>query len=148
MKILVLEDNAGRREMMRACLGDRFPQYEHVFFDSAREMIESFTDDLSDLLAISLDHDLEMKLGNGTMVDPGSGRDVVDRLIQQQPVCPVVIATTNSAAGDGMEFALREAGWQTSRIYPWGDLEWISTQWIRAVRDAIVASVHLRKSPV
>jgi hypothetical protein len=51
----------------------------------------------------------------------------------------VVIHSTNSAAATGMEMVLQEAQWQTRRVVPFGDLEWIPTQWFRAVRRAIVA---------
>jgi CheY-like chemotaxis protein len=143
MKILILEDNVDRQAAMQACLRDRFYQYEHVFFDDTKKMLAHLEADLSDSLIISLDHDLEIRSKrNGKAVDPGSGRDIANFLDDKAPTCPVIIATTNSAAGDAMEFALREAHWQTHRVHPWGDLEWITTQWFRTLRDAIVGSAR------
>ena len=145
MKILILEDNEDRRAAMLSCLRDRFPQYEHVFFNNAREMLACLESDLADAILVSLDHDLELPAKrNGKTVDPGTGREVADFLAQRTPSCPIIIATTNSAAGDGMEFALRDARWQTHRVHPWGDLEWISTEWFRAVRNAIVGAAQPR----
>lgn len=145
MKILILEDDARRRDAMRDCLGDRFFQYETLFFDNAAEMCAYLQTHLPSALVISLDHDLELKpQANGKPIDMGTGREVADFLAARTPACPVVIATTNSASGDGMEFLLREANWETHRVQPWGDLDWIPTQWFRAVRNAIVGAARSR----
>jgi len=147
MKILILEDNMDRRAAMQSCLRDRFHQYETVFFDSASEMLSHLETHLSESLVISLDHDLEISSAkNGKSVDPGTGREVADFLARRTPSCPVLIATTNSVAGDGMEFALREAHWETHRVHPWGDLEWIPSQWFRTLRNAIVGTARPRKN--
>lgn len=146
MKILILEDNQDRRSAMQACLRDRFHQYETVFFENAKEMEAFLETNLSTALIISLDHDLELLAEhNGTILDPGTGRDVADFLATQPPSCPIIIHTTNSAAGDGMEFMLREAHWETHRVHPWGDLEWIQAQWLRTLRNAVVGSARPRK---
>jgi CheY-like chemotaxis protein len=137
--IAVLEDNLERRELMRKLLADRFYQYEAAFFDDAATMIEFLNDHLSRLILVVLDHDLELKeTGDGRCLDPGCGRDVVDFLTAQPATCPVVIHSTNSAAADGMAFALEEAGWKTYRVTPFGDLEWIPSVWLRTVRQALV----------
>jgi CheY-like chemotaxis protein len=141
MKIVILEDNEDRQAAMRRCLEDRFYQFESRFFDDAAAMIAFLEKNLSDTIVISLDHDLEMRSGpKGGTADPGTGRQVADFLAQKSPVCPVIIATTNSAAALGMELTLQEAGWQTRRVLPFNDLEWIPTEWFRSVRRAIVGS--------
>jgi CheY-like chemotaxis protein len=145
LKILILEDNADRQSEMRSCLRDRFYQYDLAFFDDAKQMVTYLETNLSGALVISLDHDLDSKhQSNGKAVDPGTGRAVADFLAQHTPVCPVIIHTTNSAAGDGMEFMLREAHWETHRVHPFGDLEWIPTKWLRTLRNAVVASAKPR----
>jgi CheY-like chemotaxis protein len=137
--IAVLEDNAGRRDLMRATLKDRFHQYQAVFFDATADMIEFLDARLPHIVLIALDHDLELKeTDNGKCADPGCGRDVADFLAAQPAICPVVIHSTNSAAADAMAFALNEAGWRTYRVTPFGDLEWIPTLWLRTVRRAIL----------
>jgi hypothetical protein len=142
-KIVILEDNEDRREAMRRCLQDRFYQFEHVFFDEATPFIQYLRDHLTESIVICLDHDLELKTnGDGTSHDPGTGREIVDYLAKLQPVCPVVIHSSNEAAALGMELALQEAKWTTFRIAPFGDLEWIPTQWFRCVRRAIVGPVR------
>jgi hypothetical protein len=147
MQILILEDDKRRRSAMLDCVRDRFHQYETVFFDDARKMCAHLQAKLGDALIISLDHDLELRTGdNGKLVDMGSGREVAEFLATQSPCCPVVIATTNSAAGDAMEMSLREARWETHRVFPHGDLEWISSQWFRTLRNAIVGSARPRQT--
>jgi hypothetical protein len=142
MKIAILEDNRERQHAMARCLGDRFHQYEVRFFDAALPLIDFLGAELPNVLAIGLDHDLEMiTTPTGRLADPGTGRDVVDYLTRQPPICPVVIHTTNSGAAVGMQMALEEANWPTYRVTPFGDLEWVSKLWFRTFRDAIVASV-------
>jgi hypothetical protein len=138
-KIVILEDNEDRRATMQRCLADRFPQFEARFFEEPAPMIAYLRDHLPDAAVISLDHDLDLKPGpDGRLIDPGTGREVADFLARQTPVCPVVIHTTNSVAAVGMEMTLTESCWKTQRVVPFGDLEWIPTQWFRAVRRAIV----------
>jgi CheY-like chemotaxis protein len=146
MKIVILEDNHGRRAAMEDCLRDRFHQHEVVFFGDASMMCKFLDQDLASVLLIDLDHDLELEpTKNGPSKDPGTGREVADFLAARQPVCPVIVHTTNSAAGDGMEFLLCEAGWSVHRVHPYGDTEWIATSWFRAVRNAIVAAALPRE---
>jgi CheY-like chemotaxis protein len=139
MIIAVLEDNADRREAMRSCLEDRFHQYEIHFCDGAAEMVRLLEARLQEALVISLDHDLDSKPdGSDGWIDMGCGRDVADYLAGKTPVCPVIIHTTNSMAAVGMEMTLREADWKTMCVVPCDDLNWIPTQWFRAMRRAIV----------
>lgn len=148
MKIAILEDNAERQELMQSCLKDRFHQYEACFFDEAPAMIDFLEEHLCETIAISLDHDLEMKPGSpGTWIDPGTGRDVADFLTQKSPSCHVVIHTTNSPAAVGMEMALRESHWKTHRVIPFDDLNWIETDWFRTLRRAIFQMARPAQKP-
>jgi hypothetical protein len=148
MKIAILEDNQARREAMESCLRDRLYTYDAVFFDSAKDLRRFLQTDLSSVILLSLDHDLELQQhSNGKPIDPGTGREIADFLVMHPPSFPVIIATTNSAAGDGMEFLLRDAKWDVHRVYPHGDLEWISTVWFRTVRNAVVGMAQPVKEP-
>jgi hypothetical protein len=139
LKIAILEDNGERQAKMAECLADRFYHYEARFFKTACDAIDFLGEHLSETIVISLDHDLEITTGqNGQMIDGGTGREVADYLAKRSPVCPVVIHSTNSAAVSGMEMVLQDAHWETKRVIPWGDLEWIPTQWFRTVRQAIL----------
>jgi Cyclic-phosphate processing Receiver domain len=147
MKIVILEDNDERQAEMRRCLQDRFHQYELVFFADAAAMVDYLATRLDDTIAICLDHDLELiPDGQGRPLDPGTGRVVADFLASQSPRCPVVIHTSNSAAAVGMEMVLQEAGWKTYRVLPMNDLEWITTDWFRSVRRAIVGPTNVKSN--
>lgn len=143
-RILILEDDAERRRVMGECLLDRFPQYEVRFFVDAPSMVAWLQADAGpELVLISLDHDLEPSPEHKG-VDPGTGRDVADCLAGLRPGCPIVVHTTNTTAGDGMQSVLDEAGWTTIRIVPYDAERWIGETWFRAARNAIVGSVQRR----
>jgi CheY-like chemotaxis protein len=143
LKIVILEDNKDRQKVMADCLADRFHQYERRFFETSSEAIRFLDQHLSETIVIALDHDLELKEAQqGQLVDGGTGREVADFLASKSPVCTVLIHSTNSAAVQGMEMVLQEAHWETKRIIPWGDLEWIPSQWLRAIRQAILDSAR------
>jgi DNA-binding NarL/FixJ family response regulator len=146
MRIVILEDDAGRRAAMRECLEGAFPQIETRFFDEAAAMTEFLDNHLEETIAISLDHDLELRPGDGGgMTDPGTGRDVADHLARRPPACRVVIHSTNTTAAVGMETALRDAGWRTGRVSPYGDLEWVAERWLPCILRAILKTTKQTK---
>jgi hypothetical protein len=101
----------------------------------------------TEIIAIGLDNDLELiRNGEGRLLDPGCGREVAEYLAGRTPICPVVIHTTNSDAAVGMERVLGEAKWTTYRVTPHGDLEWIGSEWFRAIRRAIVGPTARQKT--
>ena len=143
MKIVILEDNIDRQVAMRACLADRFSTFEVVIFDSSAETIQYLREHLGETIAIALDHDLELRSdGEGGFTDFGTGREVADYLATREPVCPVIIHTSNTVAEVGMRMALQEADWRTKRIVPFDDVHWIATDWFRAMRRAIVGPLR------
>jgi hypothetical protein len=136
--IVVLDDEPERIDEMTRCLSARLPNHKPVVFDNAPDLIAWIGDQLSDVQLICLDHDLGPNRRRGDEVfDPGTGRDVADFLAKCQPVCPVVIHTTNSMAAPGMTMVLDDAGWQNIRVIPYNDLEWIGADWINAVASAL-----------
>jgi len=148
MKIVILEDNADRQAVMRACVADRFYTFDACFFDNAPETIRYLAANLADTLVVSLDNDLDMKPGpDGGMIDSGEGRQVAEFLAGHAPVCPVVIHTTNAPAAEAMLESLRGAGWKTRRVVPFDDTAWIASAWFPAVRRAIVGPVRRTRIP-
>jgi hypothetical protein len=136
--LVILEDDERRREAMAERWGERHPGHPIVCFATAAEAIRHLTLHLDDVLALSLDHDLEMIEGaNGVRFDPGSGREVADFLAPRSPKCPVVVHSTNAAAAVGMCEELRDGGWIVDRVVPYGDLAWIDEVWFPALRAAI-----------
>lgn len=142
LKIAILEDNLDRQAAMQTWLTDRFYMYEHCFFDEAETMIAWLQEFLPETLFISLDHDLELKPGGERgWYDPGTGRHVADYLAQHDPVCPLLIHSTNATAADGMFELLTERGWSVAMVRPYGDLAWVNEMWWPAVKE------QLRNSP-
>lgn len=147
MKIVILEDNLDRQALMRECIADRFYTFEARFFDEAAQMIEFLDKNLAETIVISLDNDLELKIGaDGRSVDPGEGRHVAEFLAARQPVCPVIIHTTNAIAAEAMTKMLKATGWKTRRVIPFDDMNWITTNWFAAMRRAIVGPVKRNRS--
>lgn len=139
--LVILEDNDDRRAAMERCLADRFPQYPRHYFATAAETIGHLQAHWNETLALALDHDLDfIEKPGGELVDPGSGRDVVEFLVTRPARCPVVVHSSNSIAAVGMMERLREHRWPARRVVPYDDVAWIPRDWFRAVRDAIVAS--------
>jgi hypothetical protein len=148
MKIVILEDNADRRSAMQACLADRFYTFDSHFFDEPAAMIEFLRAHLAETIAISLDNDLDMKPGaDGRLTDVGEGRRVAEFLATQEPVCPVVIHTSNGPAADAMTAALNDSGWTTRRVLPFDDTAWILDDWFPAMRRAIVGPIRRTSVP-
>ncbi|MCC7422412.1 MAG: hypothetical protein IT428_19200 [Planctomycetaceae bacterium] len=140
--VVILEDNEDRRAAMEECLSDRFAQYPRRYFATAAETIEHLRENLDNTLAIALDHDLEfIEQADGCLIDPGSGRDVVEYLVGRTASCPIVVHSSNSHAAIGMIERLREHDWSTRRVVPYDDVAWIPREWFRAMRDAIVGAV-------
>lgn len=142
LEIVILEDNLDRRIVMRECLADRLPQYPVRFFVTAGETIAYLRRHMQQVLAIALDHDLDLiPIDPRRNLDPGTGRDVVDFLATLRPMCPVLIHTTNSPAAIGMRRELDEAGWNSARVVPSNGESWIRTEWLTQFRNLIVDAV-------
>lgn len=142
LEIIVLEDNLDRRVVMRDCLADCFPQYPVRFFVTAGETIAFLRNNLSRVLAIALDHDLDLiPIDPRRNLDPGTGRDVADYLATQRPTCPIIIHTTNAPAAVGMRRELEEAGWKTDQVIPSDGENWIRNDWLVQLRNLIVDAV-------
>ncbi len=128
--IAILEDDGRRITAMRRLLFTELPRYRLQFIVNAPDMIEWLGHHLPETRLICLDHDLGLSIErDGEMFDAGTGRDVVDYLLTQEPACPVIVHSSNSIAAAGMEFALDEAGWTHRRVVPFDDLEWIESDW-------------------
>jgi hypothetical protein len=136
--VAILDDEPDRLTAMVAILAEQFPVLRIATFDNAPEMVSWLEDHLQECALICLDHDLgpNRKRGEETF-DPGIGRDVADWLATNDPVCPVIVHTTNTLAAPGMIAVLDEAGWKTDRVLPYDDIAWIGEAWIQAVHEAL-----------
>jgi hypothetical protein len=136
--IAILDDDPGRIQAMVELLQARCGSFALRLIDNAPEMIDWLKRHLHETRLICLDHDLgPNRQTNGTVFDPGTGRDVADFLATLNPVCPVIIHTTNTLAAPGMQMVLEDAGWSFSQVSPFGDLEWIRFDWIAEVERVL-----------
>lgn len=137
--ILILEDEIERTSEMKKLLSADFPDYDAVFFDNTPEMLDWLKVNLDKTSLICLDHDLGPdRIIKGQMTDPGTGRDIADYLEIQKPVCPVIIHTTNSFGRDAMKFALQDAKWDTTVVFPSAEISWIQTSWFKIVQKYLL----------
>jgi hypothetical protein len=143
LKIAILEDNADRRAVLQRCLNDRFYTFEHRFFDDAKDMIAFLRDHLGEVIAISLDNDLDLKpVPGGRMIDPGSGVKVAELLATCEPVCSVILHTTNANAAAKSKQLLEETGWPVRRVIPFDGETWIESEWFFTLRRAVVGPIR------
>ena len=114
MRTFILEDNRDRRMAMIGRLAERFPFLDVSFSDASQQMIDFMkSEKLEDVVMISLDHDLELLPGpEGNWVHPGTGLEVASWLSElPEPLCPVVVHTTNSRGGHQMMRLLEKSHW-------------------------------------
>ena len=124
--ILMLEDDHERIKRFNAIIDQHQEETHIVIRRTAADFIDAHTQLQSIPNLIALDHDLFTDHEDAP--DPGDGRDVARYLAQCEPICPVLIHSTNVAAADSMLFTLRDAEWTVDRIAPLGD-EWIEEYW-------------------
>ena len=132
--IAILDDEPDRLTAMQPLLAQHAAASNVVTFDNAPDMIQWLVDNLESCELICLDHDLgPNRQRAGDVFDPGIGRDVVDHLATREPVCPVIIHTTNLEARPGMIDTLQTSGWTVSYVSPYEDDLWIREVWITEV---------------
>ena len=136
--IAILDDEPDRLHAMTPILAERFPQFNVVTFDNAPDISKWFADNLPSCVLICLDHDLGPNRNrDGAAFDPGIGRDVSDYLCSRDPVCPIIIHTTNTDARPGMIFTLEDAGWIVSYVSPYSDVLWVREVWADEVGNVL-----------
>ncbi len=137
-KVAILDDEPERIGVMVRYVLACAPECEVLAFDNAPDMIAWLAEHLEETRLICLDHDLGPNRDReGERFDPGTGRDVADYLATREPVCPVLVHTSNSLAAPGMAMVLDDSGWRNLRVVPYDDLEWIRKSWIFEVRAAL-----------
>ena len=116
--IVILEDEMERVSIIEKLVFNHFPEYPVIFFDNTLEMLDWLETNL-DKSILCLDHDLGPdRMIKGEITDPGTGRDITNFLEKHEPICPVIIHTTNSFGRDAMKFSLLDAGWDTTVVVP------------------------------
>lgn len=138
--IVILEDNHERREAMLAWLADRLPMYEHRCFEHPASVLSFLRARWTDVLVLSLDHDLNDTLPEDTET---TGMAVVDELRLAEPAFPVMVHSSNGPAADKMCRRLKRAGWTVQRVIPLDDTSWIGNEWFPTLQRLLIGEARL-----
>jgi len=125
---LVLEDNPNRAAAFQSAAKLNRQAEDIRIWRIASQMIQELPAVLSAATLLSLDHDLYKQ--NESDPDPGCGRDVANYLAKQEPLCPVIIHSTNTNAAWGMYNELTSTGWEVEIIHHLDEADWIETRWL------------------
>lgn len=123
--ILILEDNQDRREGFVKVLKTLAPDCEVRFWNNARLMVAESASYLEDTCLISLDHDLNEV---DAAENPGDGLLIAEFLAGKNPVCPVVVHSSNYERSWSKVNEFKYAGWEIERVGP-VCADWIDTLW-------------------
>ena len=104
--LVLLEDSPGRVRAVEAWLNER-DDLVLVHSPRADTLIAWLEERLAEVALISLDYHL-----GGGGPDAGTGFDVALWLSQREPVCPVLVHTSDVTAAGYVLEVLREGGWQ------------------------------------
>ena len=167
--IAVLEDNTDRREAMEGWLTERFSMYERFFTDDPYAMINAIKMRRSDLMVLSLDHDLherpdfsteltgmivakhlasETRIGRSLPITAGflpsnmGHQPSSTRDARSFEKFPIILHTTNTRDGDTMEVMLRESRWPVQRVIPFDGVTWVHQDWHRALKRAMQSNMR------
>jgi hypothetical protein len=125
--VLILEDDEERTSLFKAAVAGLGNEFELHLWPDAPSMIAECLSLLPDCCLISLDHDLNPL--PGATQDPGTGLDVVEFLVRQNTVRPVIIHTSNTERRWSMHNEFRFAKWHTEIVAPFGK-DWIPYSWL------------------
>ena len=137
-QIVVLEDDPRRIARMRELLRRQLDT-DARFFDEAAQIC-SWLDHSGAIDLISLDCDLPCS--NGANLGSGDGVFVANHLAGSKTLIPVIVHSSNAAGAESMYWSLKRAGCTVSRIYPYGDLDWIEQSWIQEVAKLLRPSAE------
>ena len=131
--ILILEDDDGRTDGFRSAVASLGQEFGVRIWRDAPTMIAESPACFAEACLISLDHDLQALAREA---DPGTGLDVAEFLSLHEPLCPVILHTSNSDGRMSMHNKLRTGGWTVATVPP-READWIPTSWLPIARRLI-----------
>lgn len=126
--LLILDDDMSRINAFLRAGGMPAISMEVKYWASSRSMIAELPMYLRAARLISLDHDLYTE--SETDPDPGTGREVAEFLARIEPVCPVLIHSSNTNAAWGMYNALEAARWPVELVSHLSEPDWVLERWL------------------
>lgn len=135
--ILILEDDDKRIADFRSAITDLGNDFQVKIWSDAPTMISELPNCIENACLFSLDHDLNPK--PGIFTDPGTGLDVAMFLCKRQPICSVILHSSNYERVWSMHNEFRFAKWETERVGPIGE-NWINDSWLPVVKRLLKIS--------
>ena len=132
---LILEDSINRASAFQEAASGFFPPQTLKLWRIAQQMIKELPLFFDHATIISLDHDLYRHEPHDP--EPGTGREVANYLATLQPVCPVIIHSTNTDAAWGMCNELTHSKWQADLIHHLDEPQWIQQKWAALVQQLL-----------
>lgn len=119
--VVVLEDGPGRVEAIRRVLADG--EFQVVVFTRAPDFA-AWARQAESAYVISLDYHLGPR-------EAGTGMDAARVLAALEPLCPVILHSSDTTGARGQEQVLRGAGWETVRA-PFSEAGWAAAlRWLK-----------------
>jgi len=128
---MILQDNDERIRAFESAVASLGSDFRLRLWRDAPTMIAECLPVLPECCLISLDHDLNPM--RGVTQDPGTGLEVAALLARQQPVCPVILHTSNAERRWSMHNEFRFGHWSVEIVPPIGD-DWIPGSWLSRAR--------------
>jgi len=132
--IVVLEDDARRINEMRKVIVNIGFRDRTMFFDNANTLCEWWTENLAQVALMSLDYDLDTTAALES-IDPGSGGDVVELILNTNQMFPVIIHSSNAMRAPAMHMNLTLAGWTDTLLSPYTS----ASSWLEVVERSLPA---------
>ena len=126
--LLVLDDDRERLRGFEEIVSRLGAEWAVRTWRDAPSMIAELDRHLPDARLISLDHDLYKD--SPSEADPGTGRQVAERLATRKPPCPAIVHSTNTDAAWGMHNVMRRAGWTVELVHHLNQPDWIEQRWL------------------
>ena len=131
--ILILEDDEDRERGFRSAVASLGREFGVRIWRDAPTMIAESPACFAEACLISLDHDLQAVAGEA---DPGTGLDVAEFLRVHEPLCTVILHTSNSDGRMSMHNELRAGGWTVATVPP-READWIQASWLPIARRLV-----------
>jgi hypothetical protein len=132
--IIILEDNEERIRQFALAVSALGPKFQLRLWRDAPTMIAECQPHLAEACLISLDHDLHPV--PGVTADAGTGLEVAEFLGCREPVCPVIVHTSNTERRWSMHNEFRFGKWRVEIVPPIGET-WIQSLWLPRARTLI-----------
>ena len=142
--LLILDDDRTRLRGFDEIVHQLGKEWVIRAWRDAPSMITEIDSLLPDAQLISLDHDLYKDSPSDP--DPGTGRMIADLLSKRDPVCPVIVHSTNTNAAGGMFNELTSGKWKVELVHPRNQLEWIEDLWLPVAAKLVLADRHANDS--